>query len=246
MTLLYILALCFLGSILGLVGGIVLLFRGKIEKETSLHLISFAAGVMISAAFLDLFPEAIELGENNVFIYALIGLVSFFFVENLLIHFHHHEGHHHSLKNVVPLLVTSDSIHNFIDGVVIAASFLVDHKLGFLVAFATFVHEVPQEIGDFGVMLSSGTSKMKTLLANLGSAFATFVGAILTYYFVGSTQGVIGPMLGLASGMFLYISTADILPEIVRDKKRDNPWHTTIFFLLGILLIILLTTFLPD
>jgi zinc and cadmium transporter len=245
-TLPLLMILSFIGSVLGLVGGVVLLIKGKISQESSLHLISFAAGVIISAAFLDLLPEAVAEGGEGVFLLCLIGMVGFFLLEDFVLHFHHHEEHTHTLKPIVFFLIISDSIHNFIDGVAIAAALVTDVKLGLVVALATFAHEIPQEIGDFAVLLSTGLSKTKVLLANLFSALATFAGALLTYYFLGSVRTFIGPALGLATGMFIYIASADILPELVRAKKRDSKWHTAGFFLLGISLIFVLTRFLPD
>jgi len=163
-----------------------------------------------------------------------------------LLHFHHHEEHSHKFKNVIPFLVLSDSVHNFIDGVAICAAYMADAKLGLLVAIATFAHEIPQEIGDFGVLLRAGLSKIKILLVNFFSACATFLGVFLTFYLYSKTQTFIGPLLGLATGMFIYIASADILPELVRAEKRDIRWHTAGFFTLGILLIFFLTKFVPD
>ena len=200
---------------------------------------------MISAAFLDLLPEAVEKGGEGVFLLCLVGMVGFFLLEDFILHFHHHEEHQHTMKPIAAFLIIGDFIHNFIDGVVIAASLMINLKLGLLVAIATFAHEVPQEIGDFAILLSVGLSKTKVLLANVFSALATFVGALMTYYFLGSVTGLIGPALGIATGMFIYIASADILPELVRANKRDKKWHTAGFFLLGITLIFLLTKYLP-
>lgn len=236
----------FLGSIAGLFGGLLLIWSEKIAKILSLHLISFAAGVILATAFLDLLPEAIKTGGEETFILVLIGLVVFFLAEDFLLHFHHHEEHRHSLASVVPLLVTSDSIHNFIDGVAITASFLADARLGLVVALATFFHEIPQEIGDFGVMLASGVQKSKVILYNLFSALATFIGAIVTITLADQSQNLVGPLLGLATGMFLYISTADILPQLVHGERREIRWHTAGFFLLGITLVYFLTRIVPD
>lgn len=241
-----ILALSFLGSIAGLLGGLVLLWKEKFAKDASIYLISFAAGVILSAAFLDLLPEAIGKGGENVFVLILFGLVAFFLIEDLLLHFHHHETHEHSLKTAVPLVVFGDSIHNFIDGVVISATFMTDPKLGTLVAVATFFHEVPQEIGDFAVLLSTGMSKLKVVFANLVSAVATFFGAILTYFFVQQVEGFVGPLLALATGMFLYIASADILPELVHGGHKNLRWQIASSFILGIALIFFLTKFIPD
>lgn len=245
-ALLSILGLSFVGSVLGLIGGLALLFNVNFAKKFSILLISFAAGGILAAAFLDLLPEAVARGGESVFTFALIGLVAFFLIEDFILHFHHHEKHSHSLKSAVPLLLFSDSIHNFIDGIVIAASFLTDPKLGLVVAVATFLHEVPQEIGDFAVLLSVGFGKRNTLIAHLLTSLTTFLGAILTYFFFAHSQNLMGPLLSLATGMFLYIASADILPELVHDSHRDLRWRIAGVFLFGVALIYFLTKFIPD
>lgn len=238
--------LLFLGSLAGLIGGILLVWKTNVAKNFTVHLISFAAGVIIATAFLDILPEAVEAGGDATFLLALIGLVFFFLIEDFILHFHHHEGHEHSLKSVVPLLVFSDTIHNFIDGIVITASFLADPRLGFLVALATFFHEIPQEVGDFAVLISSGLSKAKVVAINLLSALATFLGAGLTIFLSGQSSSWIGPLLGLSAGMFLYISSADILPQIVEASKKVSKWQTAGLFLAGILLVFVLTNVIPE
>lgn len=243
-TLSAILCLSFLGSILGLIGGLLVLWKEKLARRMSLYLISFAAGVILSVAFLDLLPEAIAYGGENVFILVLVGMVSFFLAEDFLLHFHHHESHSHLVKPVAPLLILGDSIHNFIDGVVIAAAFMADPKLGFIVAIATFFHEIPQEIGDFVVLLQAGMSKQKVLLANLFSALMTFAGALLTYFSFNHSQFLLGSLLAISTGMFLYISSADILPELVKEGDH-NRWRVASLFLSGIALIFFLGKLLP-
>lgn len=235
-----------MGSVAGLSGGFLLIWKERFAKASSIHLISFAAGVMLAVTFLDILPEALGQGGEGVFLLALIGLVAFFLLEDIILHFHHHEAHEHALSSVVPLLVISDSIHNAIDGMVITASFLADVRLGLIVALATFFHEIPQEIGDFAVLLSAGVSRLKVIFYNLVSALATFLGAGATLILAENFQGLIGPFLGLAAGMFLYISLADILPEIVKGTKSKIKWHTAGFFLGGVLLMFLLTKFIPD
>lgn len=235
----------FFGSVAGLGGGLLLIWSQKIAKAVSIHLIPFAAGVILATAFLDLLPEAVKTGGEETFLLMLIGLVAFFLAEDFLLHFHHHEEHQHSLRLLVPLLNTSDTIHNFIDGVAITSSFLADPRLGLVVALATFFHEIPQEIGDFGVMIAAGVKKGKVILYNFISALASFAGAIATIYLAESSKTLVGPFLGLATGMFLYISSADILPQLVHDDRRDVRWHTAGFFLLGIALVYFLTKFVP-
>lgn len=244
--LLYIIGFSFLGSVAGLMGGLLLLWKSDLAKKFSLPLISFAAGVILGVTFLDLLPEAISEGGEITYVLVLAGLVLFFILEDFFLHFHHHEQHSHEIKPMVSFLVISDTIHNFIDGIVIAAAVMIDIKLGFVVALATFLHEIPQEIGDFAVMISTGVSKTKTLLAHLLSACATFLGAILTYYFSSHSQGLIAPLIAVACGMFLYISTADILPELTRTHHEKGRWIVALPFLAGIVVIYLLTTFIPD
>jgi len=244
-TLLMILGLSFLGSVLGLVGGIALLLKEQWAKHASVQLIAFAAGVILATTFLDLLPEAVEQGGHYVYYYALFGMVAFFLVEDFLLHFHHDEEHEKKFSSIVPLVIVGDSIHNFIDGIVIAASFMADPKLGLLVAIATFLHELPQEIGDFAVLMSAGVSKINVILANLLSALATFVGAIMTYFFIETSHSFIGPLVGVAVGMFLYISSVDILPEITKSYGKDHRVSSAIAFIFGLLLMVCLTSIIP-
>lgn len=242
---LILIGLSFIGSILGLIGGVILLFNAQFAKKFSVPLIAFAAGAILGATFLDLLPEAVKFGGENIFLLTLVGLVLFFLIEDFILHFHHHEKHVHSIKTAIPLLLISDAVHNFIDGVVIAASYLTDPKLGLVVAVATFMHEVPQEIGDFAVLISVGVSRRKTLLAHFLTACTTFLGAILTYFFFNRSTALLGPLLSLAAGMFLYIASADILPELTHDEHKNIRWQIAGLFLLGILLVYLLTKFIP-
>jgi zinc and cadmium transporter len=245
-SLLSVSILSFIGSILGFLGGLILVLNEKLTKKYSLHLISFAAGVILAITFLDILPEALSFGGEQTFLLVLIGLVGFFLVEDHFLHLHHHEGDMHPMDTATPLLlVVSDAVHNFIDGVAIAASFLADPKLGLMVALATLLHEIPKETGDFAILLSSGYSKKKAFTVNFLTALASLLGATLTVFLSGKTIHVIGPLLGIAAGMFLYIAASDILPKIVGHGEKNIKWHTTGFFLLGILLIYCLTKFIP-
>jgi zinc and cadmium transporter len=237
--------LAFLGSFAGLAGGLLLLWKENLAKKFSIYLISFAAGVILSATFVDLLPEAVHEGGEGVFVLMLIGLVAFFLIEDLFLHFHHHEKHEHSLKSAVPLIVFSDTVHNFIDGIVISVSFLANPNLGFIVALATFFHEIPQEIGDFGVLISAKLSKIKVLGANILSSFATFLGVGLTVLLSEKLANLIGPLLGLACGMFLYIALVDILPELVKTEKNKDKIKIAGSFLFGVVLMVLLSSILP-
>lgn len=154
-VLVYILLFTFLGSIVSLIGGIVLLAKEKLAIRISHFLSSFAAGALLATAFFDLLPEALEdAGEINIFLWTLIGMLTFFLLERSIHWFHHHDIHpEEKAKPVNILIILGDAVHNFIDGMVIAATFLVDIRLGIITALAVGAHEIPQEIGDFGILL---------------------------------------------------------------------------------------------
>lgn len=230
-TLAYILWFTLLGSVCGLAGGVLLLYwQRKIVQKSMLYVVSFAIGALLSAAFFDLIPESINIaGAQTSLLYAFTGLMAFFLLDNF-VRWHfchqlvcHHKGHHHvHPKPFSYLLMIGDTFHNFIDGVVIAASFLIDIPLGIITSIAVFFHEIPQEVGDFGVMLYGGVPRMKVLLYNLLSALAAFVGAIGTYMFAGSIQGVIPGLAAFAAGGFLYIALADLAPETHAEDLRTR------------------------
>src|SRR4030066_1223037 len=171
MILAYIIGFTFLGSVASLIGGYFLLLKKTITENFSIRLISFAAGALLGVAFLDLLPEAVEVARGaDIFVPALIGFVSFFFAEKVIRHIHHH--HEHEEKPTTPLIVFGDSIHNFVDGVIITTAFLTSIPIGITAALAVAAHEIPQEIADMGVLLANGLSKTKALLYNFLSALA--------------------------------------------------------------------------
>ncbi|HBL52039.1 MAG: hypothetical protein A3D24_02420 [Candidatus Blackburnbacteria bacterium RIFCSPHIGHO2_02_FULL_39_13] len=244
-TILSVIGLTTLGSVAGLIGGIFLLSQEKLAKVLSIHAIPFAAGVMLAVSLLDILPEAIE-GSNVRVVLQLVLLVVVvaFLFEQFLLHLHHHEGHVKTLKTSLPLVISGDTIHNFIDGLAIATAFLVDPKLGFVVAVATFLHELPHEMGDFGLMLAAGWKKPKIILVNLLSAMSTFLGAGVALLFSANFENSLVSLLAIAGGLFLYISLSDLLPE-VQEEQKDIPWHQSSLFIGGVVLVWLMTTILP-
>lgn len=235
-----------LGSVAGLAGGILMLSRASWRKSLSVHAIPFAAGVMLSVSLLDILPEAIELSQVGLILkVVLVVMVAAFFFEQFFLHLHHHEEHHRTtLKSSMPLVIAGDTIHNFIDGLAIAAAYLVNPSLGFLVAVATLLHEIPHEMGDFGLMITAGFSKSKVLLVNFFSALSTYAGAATILLFGDIFAPNMGIILGIAGGLFLYIAASDLLPE-VHEEHRDSPWHQAGLLLFGVALVWLLTTLLP-
>lgn len=241
----YILIFTFIGSIASLIGGIVLVFREKFAIKISHFLSSFAAGVLLGTAFLDLLPEALEASsEINLFFWTLSGLLGFFLLERFIHWFHHHGAGEHTDPNpknrsLVPLVVIGDSIHNFIDGVVIATTFLVSIPLGIVTSLAVAAHEIPQEIGDFGILLHRGIKRNRVLVINIVSAAISLLGAILTYLFKDSVIGILPIFLSLAAGFFIYIASSDLIPEIHNEEKRMVALIETLLLFVGVLVVLI-------
>ncbi|HUQ85321.1 MAG TPA: ZIP family metal transporter [Candidatus Limnocylindrales bacterium] len=237
-TLANILFFTFIGSMAALVGGVVLISKEKLAIKISHFLSSFAAGVLLGTAFFDLLPEALHEGESkgiDVFSWTLFGIILFFLIERTIHWFHHHEDYHEhekETKSTLPLIIIGDTMHNFIDGVVIAATFIADPRLGVITSLAVFAHELPQEIGDFGLMLHKGMKRKKIILVNILSAAVAFVGAILTYSLGNIIEGYIPIFLSITAGFFIYIATSDIIPEIHYEKRKLHSIFET-FLLLG-------------
>lgn len=243
-TLTYILLFTFLSSIGALIGGLLLISNKNIALKLSHFLASFAAGVLIGSAFFDLLPEALLESEGmniNVFLWVVVGLLIFFLIERYVHSFHHHEKHPHEdqieSKTTIPLIIISDTIHNFIDGVVIAATFLADTTLGMITTLAVASHEIPQEIGDFGLLLHKGLSRGKVILVNVLSASVAILGAVITFFLGGFLENYLPALLGLTAGFFIYIAASDLIPEIHHEKRRTFAILQSLSLILGIVLV---------
>jgi zinc and cadmium transporter len=232
----YILLFTFFGSIVSLVGGIILLFKEKFTLKVSHFLASFAAGTLLGAAFFDLLPEASEeAGGLNIPFWTLIGILSFFLLERFIHWFHHHHSHSSEIaKPTVSLIILGDSVHNLIDGVAIAATFLVSIPLGITTSFAVAAHEIPQEIGDFGILMHKGLSRKKILMANILSAAAAFIGAIATFLLGDVIKGALPALLSLTAGFFIYIAASDLIPEIHEENRKGFAFIESMLLLLGV------------
>ncbi len=230
-----------IGSILSLLGGILLFLKKSVSHQVAHFLSSYAAGVLLGTALFDLLPEAIEeadlIGDaTTVLTYTLVGILFFFLLERFLHWFHHHGLEIHELKSkpVVPLLIVGDSIHNFIDGVAIAATFMVNVPLGIVTTFAVGAHEIPQEIGDFGLMIKHGLSKKRVILINLLSAMFSILGVFLAFYFGSQIEGLTVICLSVTAGFFLYIALSDLIPEIHHENKKGLAIYETLCLLFGV------------
>lgn len=236
--LLYIILFTLLGSVISLTGGILLLIRKNFAIKVSHLLTSFAAGTLLGTAFFDLLPEAAEIGgeEANIFLWALVGVLAFFLLERFI---HHHDQgtHPQDAKSVIPLIVIGDTVHNFIDGVAMAATFLISIPLGIVTSLAVAVHEIPQEIGDFGLMVNKGVERKKVLIINVLSALAALAGALLTYFIKDAIEGLLPIALALTAGFFIYIAAANLIPEIHNNENRKVAFWETVLLILGVVVV---------
>jgi zinc and cadmium transporter len=225
------------------------------------RLVSLSVGLLLGTAVLHLIPEAIESKANihSMSWVLLGGIVGFFLLEKFAIlrHNHHHEGdghehhHGHDHEEAGPgglLILVGDSIHNFADGVLIAAAFLADIRLGWLTTFAIAAHEIPQEIGDFIILLNAGFSKRKALFFNALASLASVAGGVIGYFALQATENLLPYVLMLAVASFVYIALADLVPDMHKQSaKGGHGWRdgNTLQQLglmgLGVLIVALLT-----
>lgn len=225
-----------LGGVVSLIGGIILLSRRRWADKLAKYAMPFAAGALLAAVFLDLLREGVEEADpGTVLTAALAGVVLFFFAERFLRWFHHHHGQDpHDHKDAqLSLIITGDIVHNALDGVAIAAAFLISVPTGIVTTLAVAAHEIPQEIGDFGLMLSKGMRRSRVLLVNVISALATVAAAVITFALGSEDALPLGVLIGLSAGFLLYIATSDIIPEI-----HEHAPNTRLFTLQPIMLLI--------
>lgn len=223
-------------SLLSLVGVFALILKRGFLDRIIFLLVGLSAGALMGGAFLHLLPEAVEL-SSNAYVFVLCGFVLFFFVERIL---HWHHCHKHGGKCEVHMFtymnLIGDGIHNLIDGLLIAGSFVVDIHLGIVTTLAVIAHEIPQELGDFGVLVYGGFSKWKALFYNFLSGTLAIVGAIIGY-FASSIEGFATVLLPLTAGGFIYIAAADLIPELHKEPKLGKAMASFLFFLIGILMM---------
>lgn len=219
-----------IGGVFSLIAAILLINNKKTADGLAKYATPFAAGVLLAAAFTDLLPEALhdDGGEpRSVLMWALLGILGFFMLERFLRFFHHHHEHGKEKANN-SLVIIGDTLHNALDGVAIGAAFLIDTPTGIVAALAVAAHEIPQEIGDFGLLLKNGMEKSKVIIVNILSALATTATALLTYGLGDSDSFPVPALLAITAGFFVYIAASDIIPEIHEEtsgKRRDiRPW----------------------
>jgi len=238
-TLAYILIASFLIASGALVGIIALAVRKELIEKILLSLVSLSAGTLMGGAFFHLMPEAAEKLEITKLLYiVLFSFILFFFIEKI-IHWHHHHTAECEIHTFGYINIVGSSIHNFIDGLIIAATFLVDVRLGITTSVAIVSHEIPQKIGDFCIFLYAGFEKRKAIIINILVALTIVIGGVLGYFLSQSISGLITYLLPFAAGGFLYISTSDLIPEIKKEKDLKKSLVSFVFFLIGIAIMYL-------
>jgi zinc and cadmium transporter len=214
-------------------------------------LVSFAIGALLGAAFLGVIPEAFEAGRpHEVAAAILAGIFGFFVLEKLLLwrHCHTencevHDAHDHGRSGA--LIVVGDTVHNFVDGVLIAAAFLQSTELGVVTAVAIIAHEIPQEVGDFLILLHSGYTRLRALALNMLSSLATVVGGVIGYFALQFIEGLEATLLGIVAASMIYVAVADLIPGLHRRPELKDTASQALLIALGIGAIALVRAALP-
>lgn len=234
---LQVIFLSLIGGVFSLIGGIIMLSRKKLADNLAQYATPFAAGALLAAVFLDLLKDGLEESSaNTVLMGTLLGFLLFFLAERFLHWFHHHHKHAHKEDidpTTKPLVIIGDTIHNAMDGVAIAAAFIASPATGIITTIAVAAHEIPQEIGDFGLLLAKGMSRKKVLLVNIISALAATAAAVITLALGNADILPVGFMLGLSAGFLLYIAASDIIPDIHEQTPKHKLFEWRAMLLLA-------------
>jgi len=242
-VLLYTIISILVVSLISLVGISLLSLKAAKLEKIIVYMISFSAGALLGDAFIHLIPEAVE--ENGFSIFVSISILSgiaFSFVAEKIIHWRHchhpttsSHPHHLTKMNLV-----GEGVHNFIDGIIIATSYLISIPVGIATTIAVILHEVPQEISDFGVLVYGGYTRTKALLANFLISLTALLGAVITILIGTRTENILIFLIPFAAGNFIYIAGSDLIPELHKEVKISKSITQLIFLLLGVLVMVLL------
>ncbi len=246
----WIVLFCLLGGVLSVMAAGMFLVLREAQRTTLLpHLVSFATGTLLGAAFLGLLPHALDLAADSdvhtVPLAVLLGLLGFFLLEKLVIWRHCHEDHcavHGSepdnhKRSTGAMILIGDGLHNFLDGILIAGAFLTDIHLGIVTSLAVAAHEIPQEVGDFAVLLHSGYTRGKAFFYNVLSSLTTVVGGVLAWYALQDLQAALPFVLAVAASSFIYIAVADLIPTLHQRTQGRATIQQVTLIAIGVLLI---------
>lgn len=232
---LYTLGSVALVSGMSLVGILTLGLNNDRLKSILFYLISFSAGALLGDVFIHVIPEIAEIGFGaREGLYFIVGILIFFVLERFILWHHSHDDHEEKIHSVVYLTMVGDSLHNFIDGMVIAASFLVNPVLGVASTLAVIFHEIPQEIGQYAILIHGGWSKGKALWYNFLSALTSVLGAVVVLVFAQNLEGPPVFLLAFAGASFIYIAMSDLIPELHKEVGLKRLIIQFIWFIVGI------------
>jgi len=230
-------------SLVSLIGILFVGLKQALLGQILMVLIGFASGSMIGAVFFDLLPESLENTGPGIWQYVVIGIVFFFVMEKFL-HWRHCHDEKCPVHPFAYLNLVGDGVHNFVDGAVIAANFLISYSLGIATTLAVLFHEIPQELGDYGVLVYGGFGRKKALTYNFLSALTAVAGSLVTYYLASRVQGV-ALLVPFAAGGFIYIAATDLMPELHKRSQAKESLIQLVTFVAGIGLMFTLGILLP-
>ena len=229
-------------SFVSLAGIFTLSLKEYVLRKYVFVLVSLAVGALLGDVFIHLIPQAFsDIGNATYVAITIMGGIFIFFTLEKILHWHHHARGEEREETIHPtgrMILISDGVHNFIDGLIIGVSFLVDIRVGITTTIAIIMHEIPQELGDFGVLIYGGLSRFKVCLYNLLSALLSVIGTIVGYYFSSRVDSLSGFLLPLAAGGFIYIPGCDLIPELHKQTNAYKANISVLSFILGILLMI--------
>jgi len=233
----WIILMTVLNGFIALVGIFSFFISKKNLKKILLFLVSFSIGALLGGAIFHLIPESLEIsGIAITGFLTILGFVLFLLIESFL-HWHHCHDGECKVHPVSHLILFGDGIHNFIDGLIIASSFIVSIPFGIITSLLIMGHELPQEIGDFGVLVYGGFKRKKALIYNFLAQLTSVIGGIIGYFFF-ETAHVAHYLLPFAAGGFLYIAITDLVPEVFNEKSKGKRVHHSIFIIIGLLVLI--------
>ncbi len=238
----YALIASFAVSLLAFIGLTVLALKDEFLKKALLFFVSFSAGGLMGGAFFHLLPESIEESQKPLFIFAyvLIGFCIFFIIERFLRWHHCHDKECDSPLHLGYINLIGDAIHNLTDGIIIVTTFMVNPMLGFAVTLSIIFHEIPQELGDFGVLLYAGIKKSKALILNYLIATFVILGVIIGYFLINWIENLTSFLVPVAAGGFIYIAATDLIPELQKEIKTKKSILGFIIFVSALILMYLL------
>ncbi len=245
MTLTYILISVLLVSLVSFVGVVGFSLSAHTLRKWLLAIVGLAIGALLGDVFIHIIPEALEEGEPLTFSLLLIGGILIFFILEKVLHWHHHHTPEHASDCPHPigkLTLVSDGAHNFIDGLLIAVSYMASVEIGIATTVAVVLHEIPQEIGNFGVLLHAGYSRGKALWYNFLSALTAFLGAGIALMVGEASEAFVHALLPITAGGFIYIALSDLVPELHKDRRLSQGVVQVVAIVLGVALMAALLT----